>query len=48
MTKYLVETKPPEGAWHPLSYTFDTQSQAEQHIVDEIPEGYSARIVREK
>ena len=46
MTKYVVETKSPDGSWRPLPYTFDSQSQAEQFIVDEIPEGYPARIVR--
>lgn len=44
---YIIETRGDGGTWNPRPETFDTISQAEQHIVNEIPETVEARIVRE-
>ena len=46
MTKFIVETHHPENAWLPVPREFDTQAQAEQFIVDELPDNLPARITR--
>jgi len=41
---FTIETRDGGGTWKPLPYTFDSQSQAEQFLVNEIPETTEARI----